>query len=88
MAASSLSLLPLNQAPKLGSNPEPHVTRVRSPIKRGSGLAVPSKNGPSYWRLRRLNAAGLTEIEPDLNEDPKDRWATNGISQVCFPFQN
>lgn len=35
------------------------------------------------WTLPR---AGLTEIEPDLEEDPHDRWRTNGVSAVssCF----
>lgn len=33
-------------------------------------------------RLGKLNAAGLSEIEPDINEDPVDRWATNSISPV------
>ena len=33
--------------------------------------------------LPKLQAGGLTDIEPDLNEDPRDRWATNGIPQVC-----
>ena len=32
-------------------------------------------------RLTRLNA-GLTEIEPDLEEEERDRWRTNGISPV------
>lgn len=39
---------------------------------RGSGSAVVVKAGPG----------GLSEIEPDLNEDPVDRWATPGISPV------
>lgn len=36
-------------------------------------------------RLKRLNA-GLTEIEPDLNEDPVDRWETNSVSDDDFLF--
>lgn len=34
----------------------------------------------------RLNAAGLTEIEPDINEDPKDRWATPGVTSDEFLY--
>ncbi|XP_039037466.1 photosynthetic NDH subunit of subcomplex B 5, chloroplastic-like [Hibiscus syriacus] len=34
----------------------------------------------------RLSAAGLSEIEPDLNEDPVDRWATNGVSSEDFKY--
>ncbi|KAF7806976.1 photosynthetic NDH subunit of subcomplex B 5, chloroplastic [Senna tora] len=30
--------------------------------------------------------AGFAEIEPDLNEDPRDRWATNSISPVSSNF--
>jgi len=26
--------------------------------------------------------AGLSAIEPDLNEDPVDRWRTNGVDPV------
>ncbi|GJR69948.1 RNA-directed DNA polymerase, eukaryota [Tanacetum coccineum] len=36
-----------------------------------------SRNG-----IRRLNAAGLADYEPDLNEDPVDRWDNTGISDV------
>ncbi|THU62567.1 hypothetical protein C4D60_Mb01t06480 [Musa balbisiana] len=30
--------------------------------------------------------AGLTEIEPDLEEDPHDRWRTNGVSAEDFIY--
>ncbi|XP_020258126.1 photosynthetic NDH subunit of subcomplex B 5, chloroplastic-like isoform X2 [Asparagus officinalis] len=33
----------------------------------------------------RLNA-GLTEVEPDLEEDYRDRWRTNGISPEDFIY--
>ncbi|XP_030541221.2 photosynthetic NDH subunit of subcomplex B 5, chloroplastic [Rhodamnia argentea] len=36
--------------------------------------------------VRRLNAAGLSEIEPDLNEDPVDRWATNSVDAEDFKY--
>ncbi|KAK4772207.1 hypothetical protein SAY86_013982 [Trapa natans] len=29
---------------------------------------------------------GLSEIEPDLNEDPKDRWATNSVHPDDFNY--
>jgi len=38
----------------------------------GRGSAVVAKAGPG----------ALSEIEPDLNEDPIDRWRTPGISPV------
>ncbi|KAL3812530.1 hypothetical protein ACJIZ3_013798 [Penstemon smallii] len=30
--------------------------------------------------------AGFSQIEPDLNEDPKDRWATNGVDEDDFVY--
>lgn len=85
--AASLSVLSLNSVPKVGSNPDPSVNRVRVLILRNFG-SIPSRFVSNYGKLssRRLNAAGLSEIEPDLNEDPKDRWATNGISQDDFVY--
>uniref|UniRef100_A0A7C8YSJ9 Photosynthetic NDH subunit of subcomplex B 5, chloroplastic n=1 Tax=Opuntia streptacantha TaxID=393608 RepID=A0A7C8YSJ9_OPUST len=37
-------------------------------------------------RSTKLRAAGLTDIEPDLNEDPRDRWATNGVPPEDFQY--
>ncbi|XP_071721741.1 photosynthetic NDH subunit of subcomplex B 5, chloroplastic-like [Rutidosis leptorrhynchoides] len=37
-------------------------------------------------RITRSNAAGLSEIEPDLNEDPVDRWATNSVGPDEFNY--
>ncbi|GAB4843292.1 hypothetical protein Ancab_013257 [Ancistrocladus abbreviatus] len=34
----------------------------------------------------KLEAAGLSEIEPDLIEDPRDRWETNSISPEDFEY--
>jgi hypothetical protein len=39
----------------------------------GNGRAVVARAGPGP----------LTEIEPDLQEDPVDKWRTNGVSPVC-----
>ena len=36
--------------------------------------------------IRRLNAAGLSDIEPDLNEDPVDRWDNKGVSDDDFVY--
>jgi hypothetical protein len=35
------------------------------------------------WKPTRLKAA-LNEIEPDLQEDPVDRWRTNGVDPVSL----
>ncbi|KDP40267.1 hypothetical protein JCGZ_02265 [Jatropha curcas] len=40
----------------------------------------------SRFNSTRLNAAGLSEIEPDLNEDPVDRWATPSIDPDDFIY--
>ncbi|XP_004288424.1 PREDICTED: uncharacterized protein LOC101294400 [Fragaria vesca subsp. vesca] len=40
----------------------------------------------SKTSFTRLNAAGFAEIEPDLNEDPTDRWATNSVSAEDFKY--
>ncbi|URD76600.1 hypothetical protein MUK42_25523 [Musa troglodytarum] len=37
-------------------------------------------------RSSTRSRAGLTEIEPDLEEDPHDRWRTNGVSEVSSVF--
>ncbi|CAM8981895.1 unnamed protein product [Rhodiola kirilowii] len=34
----------------------------------------------------KLNAAGLSEIEPDLNEDPRDRWGLNSVDEDDFVY--
>ncbi|KAL9246203.1 hypothetical protein vseg_019768 [Gypsophila vaccaria] len=45
---------------------------------------IGSRSG-SGRRCTKLKA-GLTDIEPDLNEDPKDRWATPGVSPEDFVY--
>ncbi|KAJ4767512.1 NAD(P)H dehydrogenase 18 [Rhynchospora pubera] len=37
------------------------------------------------WNSTRLKAA-LTDIEPDLQEDPVDRWRTNGVDAEDFEY--
>ncbi|KAI8003079.1 hypothetical protein LOK49_LG08G02886 [Camellia lanceoleosa] len=90
--STALSVLSVsaNSIPKIGSSKtDPCETRVRVPIQRNPGsisfrfsTKIPSRSGSTT----RLNAAGLSEIEPDLNEDPKDRWATNGVTAEEFVY--
>ncbi|XP_068635858.1 photosynthetic NDH subunit of subcomplex B 5, chloroplastic [Aristolochia californica] len=40
---------------------------------------------PHSRGFTRLNA-GFSEIEPDLEEDKRDRWATNGVSAEDFLY--
>ncbi|WOL03147.1 photosynthetic NDH subunit of subcomplex B 5, chloroplastic [Canna indica] len=61
----------------------------------GPGVRVPPRKTPSLGSRRvvigrdcgstRLRA-GLTEIEPDLEEDPHDRWRTNGVDAEDFVY--
>lgn len=49
-----------------------------------SGLSLTTQLS---WKPTRLKAK-LTEIEPDLQEDPIDRWRTNGVEPVSLIFQS
>lgn len=76
--SSSLSVLFANSIPKFYSSYfNPKSVSVPAPLKLQE---IVRKRGSST----RLNGAGFAEIEPDLNEDPRDRWETNSISPVCF----
>ncbi|XP_057476115.1 photosynthetic NDH subunit of subcomplex B 5, chloroplastic-like [Actinidia eriantha] len=92
MAGSSLttlSVISANSVPKIGSSmPDPCDIRVRAPIQRNPGPISFKFNTNCHRKsgYTRLNAAGFTEIEPDLNEDPRDRWATNGVSAEEFKY--
>ncbi|KAL8158282.1 hypothetical protein AgCh_002835 [Apium graveolens] len=85
--ASSVSVSSLNLVPKFGFRPDPCTSRARVLLQRHAS-SVKYGHGASYGRLslKRLNAAGLADIEPDLNEDPKDRWATNGVDPDDFIY--
>ncbi|XP_022974431.1 photosynthetic NDH subunit of subcomplex B 5, chloroplastic [Cucurbita pepo subsp. pepo] len=84
--------------PVLSFNPLPKIIFKSSGISATafSNRSIPGINGISAAkllgksargsRLRRLNAAGLSEIEPDLNEDPVDRWETNSVSAEDFEY--
>jgi len=66
---SSLSLLPpIPSQPKTFSYSQTPLTKIFT-------------NGNTPTRLFLLKA-GFNEIEPDLNEDPRDVYATNGIDAV------
>ncbi|KAM7485258.1 hypothetical protein LguiA_001267 [Lonicera macranthoides] len=83
-SVAPLSVLSVNSVPKFGCVPD---AKVRVSNEKTVG-AINCKFGTN-WRSSsswKLNAAGLQEIEPDLNEDPKDRWATNGIDEEDFIY--
>ncbi|KAM3326665.1 photosynthetic NDH subunit of subcomplex B 5, chloroplastic [Capsicum chacoense] len=86
--ADSLTLSLLSNAPV----PNP-VLSTKSQLKcsvlfRQNPCFISSKIGMKcvgYRSSTRLYA-GLTDIEPDINEDPVDRWRTNGIDIEDFVF--
>ncbi|KAK1362478.1 photosynthetic NDH subunit of subcomplex B 5, chloroplastic [Heracleum sosnowskyi] len=78
--ATSVSVSSLNLVPKFGFKPDPCTSRAKALVQRPLSSVKYGRLG-----LKRLNA-GLTDIEPDLNEDPKDRWATNGVDPDDFIY--
>ncbi|CAK9168520.1 unnamed protein product [Ilex paraguariensis] len=84
----ALSVLSTNLVPKTCSTkPDPCGTRVRVSGQRNP-CSVSFRFSMYHSRLSstRLNAAGFSEIEPDLNEDPIDRWRTNGVEPEDFEY--
>ncbi|XP_038878594.1 photosynthetic NDH subunit of subcomplex B 5, chloroplastic [Benincasa hispida] len=91
-------MAPCSSLPVLSFNPIPKIIFKSSEISATafSNQTIPVSNGISASKLlgiltrrslsRRLNAAGLSEIELDLNEDPVDRWETNSVSPEDFEY--
>ncbi|XP_015867616.3 photosynthetic NDH subunit of subcomplex B 5, chloroplastic [Ziziphus jujuba] len=77
VCCSSPSIFSTHSVPKISSSNslEPRIT-----VSNRRSLDF----GKRTWK--RLKAAGLSEIEPDLNEDPVDRWATNSVSPEDFVY--
>ncbi|KAL0388498.1 UNVERIFIED_CONTAM: Photosynthetic NDH subunit of subcomplex B 5, chloroplastic [Sesamum radiatum] len=56
-------------------------------IKRSPRPSLFLRNGVKFGKNSSTRLfAGLSEVEPDLNEDPKDRWGTNGIDEADFKY--
>ncbi|KZV26319.1 NAD(P)H dehydrogenase 18 [Dorcoceras hygrometricum] len=89
MAASvALSALPSTSIPKISSQKRPESWAIKrldfiqsSACSKFCGIGVNYGNNSSTRLF-----AGLAEVEPDLNEDPKDPWATNGIDAEDFVY--
>nr|XP_023884550.1 photosynthetic NDH subunit of subcomplex B 5, chloroplastic [Quercus suber]POF22602.1 photosynthetic ndh subunit of subcomplex b 5, chloroplastic [Quercus suber] len=83
----SLSVLYDNSVPKLSSNPSQ--TRAKVLMKLKAIASTPTKlygrNSGKSRSPTKINA-GLSAIEPDLNEDPVDRWRTNGVDPEDFEY--
>lgn len=84
VSTSSLSVLSLNSVPRIS----PKLSEINAKLPNLQGLAsvrekLFGKSSSRSGSVTKLNAGGkLALIEPDLNEDPKDRWATNGVDPV------
>ncbi|OAY28034.1 photosynthetic NDH subunit of subcomplex B 5, chloroplastic [Manihot esculenta] len=78
---SSLSVFLANSVPQFRS----YQVETRIRVLNQKTLRFYERLGSRYSSTR-LNAAGLSEIEPDLNEDPIDRWATPGIDAEDFKY--
>uniref|UniRef100_A0A0F7GYV3 NAD(P)H dehydrogenase 18 n=1 Tax=Pelargonium exstipulatum TaxID=59873 RepID=A0A0F7GYV3_9ROSI len=77
-SSSSPSVISVNAAPSIANK-----IRVSNQKKTCSfGLQVHKISARNSTKLK----AGLAEIEPDLNEDPIDRWAINSISPEDFAY--
>lgn len=77
-----------NSAPKVSNSVIRLGARVliSNPIS-SSSLKCQIRSAYNYSTRRSTKlGAGLTDIEPDLNEDPHDRWATNGIPAEDFEY--
>lgn len=84
----ALSALSTHLVPKIQSfQSEPCQTKFRASVRNSPGL-FSVRISPKHSRMSstRLYAAGLSEIEPDLNEDPVDRWRTNGVDEDDFVY--
>ncbi|XP_015087274.1 photosynthetic NDH subunit of subcomplex B 5, chloroplastic [Solanum pennellii] len=68
--------------------PNSVLSTKRSVLFRGNPCSISSKIGTKCGGFRSSTRlyAGLTEIEPDINEDPVDRWRTNGIDIEDYVF--
>uniref|UniRef100_A0A0F7GXV1 NAD(P)H dehydrogenase 18 n=1 Tax=Hypseocharis bilobata TaxID=253189 RepID=A0A0F7GXV1_9ROSI len=86
-SSSSLSVISASSVPKISNRACEAKVRVLNQVRNiGSlGLKLNKISSGRSSSSTKLNA-GLDVIEPDLNEDPIDRWATNSISPEDFVY--
>ncbi|KAK1430388.1 hypothetical protein QVD17_13089 [Tagetes erecta] len=89
MAAKPISVLSIASIPKIitksQQSPNKITISTNNTCSTSFGVTYRSSNNGRNW-IKRLNAAGLTDIEPDLNEDPVDRWDNRGVSDDDFVY--
>lgn len=84
VSSSSLSVLSPNSVPRISPKQSEINAKLSNPQDSASvHVKLFGKSSRRSGSVTKLNAGGkLALIEPDLNEDPKDRWATNGVDPV------
>lgn len=79
---SAISAAATTARPRHGAVKQQLSIKVK-PQQKHAGCWESSGNGRAV--VARAGPGPLTEIEPDLQEDPIDKWRTNGVSPVCPP---
>ncbi|PWA81210.1 hypothetical protein CTI12_AA187160 [Artemisia annua] len=93
VSAKPLSTLSIPLVPKITAKSQQSANRIKisssanCSTSYGVAYTKSTKNGcNSRNGIRRLNAAGLADYEPDLNEDPVDRWDNTGVKDEDFIY--
>ncbi|KAL9408216.1 hypothetical protein AB3S75_046716 [Citrus x aurantiifolia] len=88
VSSSSLSVLSPNSVPRISPKQSEINARLSNPQDSASvHVKLFGKSSRRSGSVTKLSAGGkLALIEPDLNEDPKDRWATNGVDPEDFLY--
>ncbi|KAL3626356.1 Photosynthetic NDH subunit of subcomplex B 5, chloroplastic [Castilleja foliolosa] len=88
-ALLTVSAFATNSIPTINSQDKSELYKIKKRdllYKKNTYSFIP-RIGPNLGKNSSTKLfAGLSEVEPDLNEDPKDRWATNGIDEEDFVY--
>ncbi|KAF9618663.1 hypothetical protein IFM89_002358 [Coptis chinensis] len=84
LISSTPSLLSTSTIPKIIS--KHNETRIKFPSNKCPNNHPLHFISSRNFSSTRLNSAGLSEVEPDLNEDKIDRWRTGGIDPEDFVY--
>ncbi|GKD74981.1 photosynthetic NDH subunit of subcomplex B 5, chloroplastic [Tanacetum coccineum] len=87
VSAKPLSALSVHSIPKTtAKSQQSAINRIKVSYGVAYTKSLTINGCNSRKGIRRLNAAGLADYEPDLNEDPVDRWDNTGISDEDFIY--
>uniref|UniRef100_A0A453GEU5 Uncharacterized protein n=1 Tax=Aegilops tauschii subsp. strangulata TaxID=200361 RepID=A0A453GEU5_AEGTS len=84
--ASTISAAATAARPRHGAVKQQLSARVKPHQKHAAGCWESSGSGSSRAVVARAGPGPLTEIEPDLQEDPIDKWRTNGVLPEDFVY--